>query len=57
MNEASQARHDQIESLLSFSPIGTVANDILRLLLEESVVQAQRIEMLEKALAKRGKAS
>lgn len=55
-NEASRQRHDQIEELLLGHPLTPFpgpppyrnVRKALELLLEESVVQAQRLEMLER---------
>ena len=59
MNEASQQRHERIEYLLNHAPSPVPADAHLRaafeILLEESVVQAQRLEALEKRLELLGK--
>jgi hypothetical protein len=57
MNYASQDRHERVEELLDpqtihgQSALEDVANAV-RVLLEESVVQAQRLEMIEAELVK-----
>jgi len=58
MNEASQARHERVETLLDRVPLPDPkhvhvwrVHHALLILLEESVVQAQRLEMLENLLA------
>lgn len=58
MNEASQKRHERIDGLLGHerdalaqrAPSSDALLRALEILLEESVVQAQRLEILEQGL-------